>query len=124
MKKLTCIICPNSCSLTVDKDESGEFIVTGNSCNRGRDFAISEVTRPVRSVCSTVKTTFKEMPRLSVRTSEEVPLDRVFDVMHEISQVVIDKPVHEGDKILCNVLGLEADIIATSDMYIALNKPC
>lgn len=71
MKTLTCIVCPNGCTVTIDKS-GDDFIVKGNMCKRGRDFAINEMTNPKRSICSTVKTTIEGFPRLPVRTDGEV----------------------------------------------------
>ena len=121
MKILTCIVCPNGCTITIDK-AGDDFIVSGNMCRRGRDFAINEVTNPKRSVCSTVKTTIDKFPRLPVRTNGEVPMSLIFPVMNEISKVKVEKPVHSGEKIIENVLGTGIDVIAASDIYLVLEE--
>lgn len=115
MKELICIVCPNGCALSVTK-EGSTIKVTGNKCPRGEKFAVSEMTNPTRTICSTVKTTFKKVPVLPVRVSSEIPKSRIFDVMKEINRVVIVKPVGCGDVVIKNVLGLGADVIATSDI--------
>ena len=53
MKQLVCIGCPRGCRLTIE-EKDGEFIVSGNSCPRGKAFAVSEMTMPKRTICSTV----------------------------------------------------------------------
>ena len=116
MQKLTCIVCPNGCELEVDV-VNGEYKVTGNMCKRGIDFAINEIENPTRSICSTVKTVYKEIPRLPVRTNGEVPVNLIFKVMEEINRLVVAKPVHTGDILIKDVLGTGVDIIATSDTY-------
>lgn len=116
MKEITCIICPNGCSLMVD-EKDGEWAVSGNMCPRGRDFGIAEMTNPKRSICSTVKTAYKDFPRLPVKTDGEIPLDKIFSVMNELKGVVIDHPVHRGEIIIEDVLKTGANIVATSDMY-------
>lgn len=121
MKTLTCIVCPNGCTITIDKS-GDDFIVKGNMCKRGRDFAISEMTNPKRSICSTVKTTIEGFPRLPVRTDGEVPFGLIFPVMKEINRIVIDKPVHSGEIIIKDVLGTGTDVIATSDIYLVLEE--
>lgn len=63
MKQLVCIGCPRGCRLTID-EKDGEYIVTGNTCPRGKEFAISEMTAPKRTICSTVKTAFPDVPVL------------------------------------------------------------
>lgn len=115
MKEMTCITCPNGCHLQIEeKDE--KILVTGNRCKRGETFAISELTHPMRTICSTVRTTCREIPVLPVRVSQEIPKERIFDVMREINRVVLDHPVSAGDVIIPHVLGLEADVIATSNV--------
>lgn len=121
MKNITCIICPNGCLLEVDK-QGDEFVVSGNLCKRGVEFAINEMTNPKRSICSTVKTSYKSVPRLSVRTDGEIPLNYIFKVMGEINKVYIDHQVHSGEIIIRNVLGTGVNIISTSDMYYLMRE--
>lgn len=119
MKNLICIECPIGCALQAGK--SGEqWIVKGNRCRKGEQFAINELTDPRRSVCSTVKTTFKEVPRLSVKTNGEVPLKSIFEVMERINAVTLDHPVHIGEIIIENVSNTGINVIATSDLYYLL----
>ena len=115
MKQLVCIGCPRGCRLTVEEN-SGEFIVTGNTCPRGKAFAISEMTEPKRTICSTVKTVFPGCPVLPVRVSDDIPKDGIFDVMREINAVVLTERIGRGDVIIENVLGLGVDVISTSDL--------
>lgn len=115
MKQLVCIGCPRGCRLTVE-EKDGEFIVTGNTCPRGKAFAISEMTEPKRTICSTVKTVFPGCPVLPVRVSDDIPKDRIFDVMREINAVVLAERIGRGDVIIENVLGLGVDVISTSDL--------
>ena len=80
MKEFNCIGCPRGCLLRVE-EENGEFTVSGNSCENGRKFAVSEMTEPKRTICSTVKTVFADVPVLPVRVSADIPKDKIFDVM-------------------------------------------
>ncbi len=115
MKQLVCIGCPRGCRLTIEKKD-GEFIVTGNTCPRGEAFAIGEMTRPKRTICSTVKTSFPDVPVLPVRVSDDIPKDKIFDVMREINAVTLTERIGRGDAVIKNVLGLGVDVIATSDL--------
>ena len=115
MRKLVCIVCPKGCSMRIE-EKDGNYTVSGNTCKRGAEFAISEMTCPMRTICSTVRTTFSDVPVLSVRVSAEIPKDRIFDVMGEIRKVRLDQPVRRGEPVIRNVLGLGVDIIATSDL--------
>ncbi len=115
MRELVCIVCPKGCTMHIEQENDG-YKVSGNTCKRGAQFAISEMTEPKRTICTTVRTVFPQTPVLPVRVSAEIPKDKIFDVMHEINSVVLEKPVSRGDVILKNVLNLGADIIATSDL--------
>lgn len=113
---LVCINCPRGCSLHATTDDNGEITVEGNFCKRGEAFAKAELTRPMRTICSTVRTTFAEAPVLPCRVSSDIPKDEIFNVMKEINKVVVDKKIKRGDVIISNVLNLGVDVIATSDL--------
>ena len=120
MRELVCIVCPKGCTMKIE-EKDGEISVTGNSCKRGASFAVSEMTEPKRTVCTTVRTVFKDAPVIPVRVSAEIPKDRIFDVMREINAVTLSSPVGRNDVIIKNVLGLGADVIATSGILKELN---
>lgn len=114
-KEFTCIVCPNGCHLVVDIN--GDNIkVSGNTCKKGEEFAITELTNPVRTISSTVRTCFKDCPVVPVRVSAPIPKEKIFDVMNEINKVLVDKRLKIGDVVIKNVLGLGSDVIAISDM--------
>lgn len=119
MKALICILCPNGCALSIAEDQS-ELVVTGQKCKRGKEFAIAEATNPTRTLCSTVKTSFPEMPVLPVRSASAIPKDRIFDVMAEINRVVVTKALCCGTPVITDVLGLGIDIITTATIETTL----
>lgn len=115
MKELICILCPNGCALSV-ADAQSEMIVTGQKCKRGQEFAITETTKPTRTLCTTVKTSFPEMPVLPVRSATAIPKERIFDVMAVINRVVITEALGCGTPVITDVLGLGIDIVATASL--------
>ena len=115
VRNMTCIVCPNSCKLRIEKKD-GEFIVTGHRCVRGEAFAISEMTHPMRTLCSSVASVFEEAPVVPVRTSDEISKDKMLECMEEINKVVLADRLGEGDVVIGNVLGLGVDVIVTSDI--------
>lgn len=115
MREMTCIVCPNGCRLTVEEG-GGHIKVSGNRCRRGETFAVTELTRPMRTICSTVKTVFPETPVVPVRVSTEIPKEKIFDVMKEINRVTVTERLLAGDVVIHDVLGLGADIIITSNV--------
>ena len=115
MNKLTCIICPKGCEMYIDIVDE-KVTVTGNQCPRGENFAVSEYENPVRTICSTVRTVFRDIPVLPVRVSADIPKSRIFDVMTEINRTLVSKPVRRGEPVIRDVLGLGVDVIASSDI--------
>ena len=109
---LVCIVCPRGCRINVQ-----DGVVSGNACKRGEAFALSESTCPMRSVCSTVATSFKDYPVLPVRTDGEIPKARIADLMKEINAIVVDKKVKRGDVVAQNVVGTDVNLIATATIY-------
>lgn len=112
---ITCIVCPAGCNITVS-EKDGEWITAGNTCSKGRDFAISEATNPTRSLTSTVRTADPDMPRLPVRTDGEIPLNLIFKVMDIINSVEVKSSVNIGDVIIPNVLETGINVISTGSM--------
>lgn len=115
MKKLVCIVCPNSCELEITEGENS-LSVSGNKCKRGTQFALDEMTAPKRTISSVVKTAFPSVPVLPVRVSAEIPKEKIFDVMNEINHVTLKKRIGRGEAVIKNVLSLGVDVIATSDV--------
>lgn len=115
MSELVCIVCPQGCTLKVER-EGDAFHVTGNGCKRGEAFAVSEQTAPMRTLCTTVRTVFPGVPVLPVKLSAEIPRDQIFPVMEAVNAVTLEKPVAMGGVILENVLGLGADVVAASGL--------
>ena len=112
-RKLTCIVCPKGCDLVVEFDDNGNVKnITGFTCPRGKEYAHSECTAPVRTVTSTVRC--KDGAVVAVKTSRPIPKDMIFDVMKEINSVSADDCVKIGDVVISNVLDTGADIVVTS----------
>jgi len=114
-RELTCIICPIGCRITVDAAD-GDFVFSGNKCPKGAEFARKEITAPLRTLTTTVRTTFPGIPVLPVKTSGEAPKDKLNEIIRELSKLVIKERIGIGETIVADILGTGIDIIATSDM--------
>ena len=113
-RKLTCIVCPKGCDLTVLFDGDGRIeTISGHTCKRGEEYARAECTAPVRTVTTTVRCEDGEV--VSVKTSAPIPKKMIFDVMAEINAVIANNSVHIGDIIIENVCNTGADVVATSN---------
>ena len=113
--KLVCINCPRGCNLNVENNK-GEIVVTGNFCKRGEQYAINELTNPLRMVTTTVHIESDNYERLPVITSKPVPKDRVMDVMKYLKDVKVKAPIKLNDVIVDNVLDLDVNIIASKSI--------
>ena len=110
-KVLNCINCPLSCELTATVEDGAVTNVTGNFCPRGAQYAKEELTAPTRMLTSTVRVEGGRLPLLPVVSAKKLPKGRVVDCAKA--------PVHVGDVIAADILGLGVDIVASRDMETA-----
>lgn len=113
MKELICITCPKGCHLKVDEET---FAVTGNSCPRGAVYGENELRNPVRVVTSTVVLEGASARRLPVKTDKPIPKGKMFELMRLLDGVHAKAPVKVGDILIPNVLGTDANVVATKTM--------
>ena len=113
--RMVCISCPQGCALEIVKN-GGEFGVEGNRCKKGIEYARQEITNPVRSITTTVRTAFRDFPRLSVKTDAEVPLADIFAFMREINAVEVRERLVPGNVVKEDLLGSGINLVATCDM--------
>lgn len=120
LRTFTCIMCPRGCSLEAlvePADSSQEsFIIrriTGNACPKGEEYVRQEIENPMRNIATSILVDGGDLPLASVRLTAPVPKGRIFDVMKEIRQVRRPAPVHEGEVVIADVLGLGVNVIVT-----------
>lgn len=119
-RSLTCIGCPLGCSVTVELKDGQITGVTGNTCKRGDDYARKEVTHPMRVVTSTVRVTGGVLPVVSVKTGQDIPKEKIMDIMENLADISVPAPVRIGDIILENVAQTGVNIIATKDVNVKI----
>lgn len=116
MKNMTCIVCPKGCSLEIE--ERGEdYSVEGALCPQGEKYAIQEMTNPLRTLQTTIKTTLPGCRRAAVRTSAEVPLKEIFLFMEAINQIVLSEKKQCGEIVARGLRGTDIDLILTERLY-------
>lgn len=115
MHNLTCIGCPLGCSITVITENEKVVSVSGNTCPNGDTYARKEVTCPTRIVTSTVRALGSRTGAITVpcKTREDIPKEKIFDVIRDIKTVTVTTPIQLGDVIRPNVAGTGVDMIAT-----------
>ena len=113
MKEMICIVCPVGCRMEVDEVT---YDVGGNKCPKGAVYGKKELVSPTRIITSTVKINNAIHNRLPVKTSSEVPKEKIFEIMRVINKFEISSPVYVGEVLIKNVLGTGVDIVATRNM--------
>jgi CxxC motif-containing protein len=115
-RELTCVVCPNGCTIVVDVDNDETPVVTrvqGNVCAKGETWARQEVENPMRTIASSVPVRDGDFPLASVRTNRPVPLARIREVMKEIRSVSLEAPVEIGTVVLASPAGCDTEVVAT-----------
>lgn len=91
--------------------------VTGNTCRRGDAYARKEVTNPTRIVTSSVAVEGGSLAVVSVKTREDIPKGKIFEIMEALKGVKVQAPIHIGDVVVQDVAGTGVDIIATKNVW-------
>jgi CxxC motif-containing protein len=73
------------------------------------------MTNPRRTVTTTVRTSFAEVPVLPVRTSQDIPKEKINSLMHLLAGIIVEKPLNIGEALVKDALGLGIDVIVSSD---------
>lgn len=115
-REMICINCPMGCHLTVDDTDKNNIIVSGNTCPRGKTYAINEVTAPKRMVTGSVRVSGGTIPMVSVKTREAIPKELIFQSLELLKNVVLSAPVHIGDVAVADICGCGVDFIVTKNV--------
>jgi CxxC motif-containing protein len=109
---ITCVICPVGCKIAVRK-EGIEYIIEGNRCKRGEEYARNELVMPRRILTTSVKVANGHLPLVSVKTSRPVDKAIIREKMNDIKKLVMEAPVYIGDIVLEDFDGEGTPLLAT-----------
>ena len=112
-KIITCTECPMGCTVTITLDGENIVNVSGNTCPRGKTYAVNELTCPRRVVTSTVKTINGKV--LPVKTDGSVKKQDIFKVMDIINSITVKTPINVGDVVFKNI-SEDINLIATDQI--------
>ena len=115
-KVITCITCPIGCNITVRGEGKEISCMEGYQCKRGEEYARNEFIHPVRILTTTVRVEGADCPLVPVRSDKPIPRELLMQCMEKIKTVVVEAPVFRRDVIIPNVLGSDANIIATGSV--------
>ena len=116
-KDIVCIVCPNGCRIHCVQTLDGVHC-TGQQCKRGEAYALTELTHPMRTLTTSVKTVFPEAPVISVRTDGEIEKAKMLDAAKALDEIVLRQRVKIGDVIAQNICNTGVNVICTSDKLI------
>lgn len=116
VRTMNCITCPMGCEITVTLEDGKVIDVKGNTCPRGKAYAINEVTAPKRMLTTSVRIAGGFLPLLPVVSAAPLPKERVLDCADYLRGVEVKAPVKAGDVVCKDILGLGVDIVASRDM--------
>ncbi|HBE02676.1 MAG: hypothetical protein A2096_05940 [Spirochaetes bacterium GWF1_41_5] len=116
MKEITftCIVCPQGCHLTACRNsDTAGWSVQGNRCVRGRDYAVSEMTEPRRTVTAVVRTDSVYLPYAPVRTDQPLRREMVFQLLEAVYALKVKSPFRAGDVIIKDFKGTGVNVLLT-----------
>ena len=120
-RTFTCIVCPNGCEIEAEYEGTQVLSVSGNVCAKGETYVTQELVAPRRTIATSVQVEHGTLPLASVRLTNAIPKDRIFDVMREINRHTLTAPVHVGDVVIKDILELGSDVIVTRNIEMSLN---
>lgn len=113
IRELTCIVCPKGCQIKVELENGEIKNITGNTCPRGKQYAVDECTHPMRTVTTTVRTDRDTV--VPVKTSKPIPRELMTECMNVVRRTRLTLPARIGDVVIADVLNTGADLIVTAD---------
>jgi CxxC motif-containing protein len=116
-EKFVCVGCPIGCPLELQHEGDEIIEIEGNDCKRGAKYAKQEFSDPRRSLSTTVAISGAMWRRLPVKTTGQVPKDRVLEAARVIHELCCRAPVEAGQVLLEGLLGeSDLDVVATRSM--------
>ena len=115
-KELVCVNCPKGCRITVTLEDGKVKEIRGFSCDKGKQYAAQETTRPMRILTTTVRIEGARLRVLPVITDKEIPLDQMSEAMDQVRKITVQAPIKVNDVIIADFLGTDANLVASRSM--------
>jgi CxxC motif-containing protein len=112
-KRITCIVCPIGCEISIEVKENKCKILNGNKCDKGIEYSINEALNPRRMLTTSILIKEGIWPLVSVKTSDSVPKEEIFKVLNKIKKTIVFAPVKSGQILIKNVADNNIYVIAT-----------
>ncbi|MBM7581792.1 CxxC motif-containing protein [Caldicoprobacter guelmensis] len=111
--ELICILCPRGCRMQVEPGADGQWVVKGNGCSRGKDYALQEMTCPMRTLTTSVWVEGGTYKLVSAKTDRSIPRDKIMEALKQTKRLKVKAPVNIGDVLIENIAGTGANLVAT-----------
>ena len=115
VRTVTCIGCPLGCRVNVRFEKGDVVSADGAGCGRGTAYARQECVCPTRIVTSLLRVRGRRAP-LSVKTTQPIPKEKIFDCLEKIHAAEAVPPVRIGDVVVRDVCGTGVDVVATMEV--------
>ncbi|MEA1939247.1 MAG: DUF1667 domain-containing protein [Candidatus Caldatribacteriota bacterium] len=115
-REFICIICPNSCHISVEYEGKKIKSIKGAQCPKGEDFIRNEIANPLRVFTGSILVKNGNFSLVSVKTTSPVPkkyLKKVGEITHRIK---VEAPVTIGQVVAFNLLNENIDLVATREI--------
>lgn len=112
-REYICIVCPNSCRITVEYDDQVIKHIKGAQCQKGNEFIENEIKNQLRTFTGSVLCEDGDYQLISVKTNKPVPKKYLKQIAQKTHQIKMEAPVEIGQVIIPNIMGLNADLVAT-----------
>jgi len=115
-KHFTCVTCPVGCEVDVEVRDGTIVSLTGNKCDKVKEFVQQELKEPMRVLTTTVRIKSAKYAMLPVRTDKPIPKRLFLQAIKELAKVELQAPVHISEVIVKDIAGSGANIVATRTM--------
>jgi len=112
-KHFTCVTCPVGCEVDVEVQDGSILSITGNKCDKVKEFVLQELKEPMRVLTTTVRIKGAKWAMLPVRTDKSIPKRLFLQAIEELASIDLQAPVHISEVIIRDIAGSGANIVAT-----------
>jgi len=120
-REFICILCPNSCRISVEYEGTNIKNIKGDGCPKGKDYVKNEITNPLRVFTGSVLVESGNFSLASVKTPVPIPKKYLKEIGEITHCLKMKAPIKIGQVVAQNLLGEDIDLIATRKVNI-INK--
>lgn len=121
-KEFICIVCPNSCRIIAEYNEQEIKHIEGAQCKKGEEFIENEIKNPLRIFTGSIQCKNGEHLLVSVKTTNPIPKKYMKEIGQKTHQIKIKAPVEIGQVIIPQVMGIDADLVATRRVRVSFEN--